>query len=409
MAFDPMQEKGMPLEKQLLTYEEIASRPYDKKEVHPYTRCRAILMNGIEVEAALFGHQFARNAPDLELRRQLAAVRRIEQQQQKAVNWLIPGDESGLEVTIGFEQVAVDLTAYLARTETNPKVKAALDFALLEDFDHLYRYANLMNMTEGKRAAEITGEYTEIMPGRPTALEHRHPFDEVREFADRTKGDPLTNLHILTIVAAEQQTMNLYMNIGNRPTDQLGRELYAEIAQIEEQHVTHYESLLDARAGWFEMLLLHEYNECWLYWSLVQDEPDERIRRIWERNLEMEIHHLHLAAKLFQKQEKRDPAEVLPAQMPEPFRFQSNVGYVREILAEQAHWNAHGTEYYPRDAMPDDDRYRMYQEAVGAVHAPSVRVIDEHERKQGAEYRQELEGEHPIAEMRPGKKGKAGA
>jgi hypothetical protein len=40
----------------------------------------------------------------------LARVRRVEQRQQKMVNWLIPGDESTREVTLGYEQVAVDLT-----------------------------------------------------------------------------------------------------------------------------------------------------------------------------------------------------------------------------------------------------------------------------------------------------------
>jgi hypothetical protein len=83
-------------------------------------------------------------------------------------------------VTIGYEQVAVDLTAYLARTEPDPDVKAALDFALLEDFDHLYRYANLYEMTEGKKAEKIVGGLTEITVGRPTIVEHRHPVDDVR-------------------------------------------------------------------------------------------------------------------------------------------------------------------------------------------------------------------------------------
>ena len=72
-------------------------------------------MNGIEVEAIMFSHQMARNTLDPEVKRRLAQVRRIEQQQQKAVNWLIPAEETTLEVTIGYEQVAVDLTAWLAQ------------------------------------------------------------------------------------------------------------------------------------------------------------------------------------------------------------------------------------------------------------------------------------------------------
>ena len=44
----------------------------------------------------------------------------------------------------------------------------------------------------------------------------------------------------------EPQTMNFYMNMGNRPP--LARGLYLEIAMIEEQNVSHYESMMEAGA-----------------------------------------------------------------------------------------------------------------------------------------------------------------
>ncbi len=149
MAFNPLKEKGTPIERQFRNWDELNVAPYDRDEVHPYTRTRIILMNGIEVEAAMFKHQFARNTDDYVLGQRLAQTRRIEQQQQRIVNWLIPADESTLEVTLGYEQVAVDLTAWLARNEPNPTVRDALDFALIEDFDHLYRYSNLMGLVDG--------------------------------------------------------------------------------------------------------------------------------------------------------------------------------------------------------------------------------------------------------------------
>jgi general stress protein YciG len=397
MGFNPLEEKGIPIDKQLRSWSDINVQPYDKNEVHPYTRTRVILMNGIEVEGAIFGHQFARHSDDLELKRKLALSRRIEQQQQKAVNWLIPGDEHVLEVTIGFEQVAVDLTAFLARTEPDAYVKDALDFALLEDFDHLYRYANLMDMVLGKKAGEVTGEYTEITVGRPTSLEHRHPNDEVRKHYDSRSADFLTKLHVQTIVAAEQQTMNLYMNVGNRPDQMLGRGLYLEIAQIEEQHVTHYESLADPGASWFERLVLHEYNECWLYHSMVQDEPDPRIKKIWEQHLDMEIEHLKIACELMKEKDGKDPKETLPKEMPAPLRFESNVGYVREIMAQQTDDCPKGTEFGGKEFTEDTKRY---QEAVNRGGAPSDQVIEAHVKEKGEEYRQELKGPHPVERFR---------
>ena len=42
MAFDPMKEKGIPLDKQLRSWGELAGDQYEKASVHPYTRCRVI-------------------------------------------------------------------------------------------------------------------------------------------------------------------------------------------------------------------------------------------------------------------------------------------------------------------------------------------------------------------------------
>ena len=96
-------------------------------------------MNGTEFENVWFSHQFSRSVGDDELRRKLAYIRKSEQQQQKILTHLKPADESALEHTIGYEQLAVDLTAHLAKRVNDKNIKSALDFALLEDFDHLYR------------------------------------------------------------------------------------------------------------------------------------------------------------------------------------------------------------------------------------------------------------------------------
>jgi len=401
MAFNPLKEKGIPAEKQVKNWDELNVEPYNKDEVHPYTRTRIILMNGIEVEGAIFGHQFARNTDDYALKQKLAQTRRIEQQQQKVINWLTPADESTIEVTLGYEQVAVDLTAWLARTESDQNVKNALDFALLEDFDHLYRYSNLMGVMNGSDPAKVVGELTEIFPGRPTVLEHRHPFDSIRNHYNKDKADILTKLHVLTIIAGEQQTMNYYMNVGNRQEMSIGRGLYQEIAQIEEQHVSHYESLADPRETWFERLLLHEYLECYLYYSFMLEEPDERIKNIWQYNLDCEIEHLHIAAELLQQYEGRDAESLLPSRFPTLTKFESNKDYVREVLASQIHLTADGNMYKPVSDLPDSSRYFEYQRMVNVDgSAPSQHVIEQHIDRHGQDYRLETEGPHPVKEYR---------
>lgn len=396
MGFNPLDEKGIAIEKQIRGWSELNSKPYDKDEIHPYTRSRIILMNGIEVEAAMFMHQFARNCNDAELKRHVAMSRRVEQQQQKVINWLSPANETQIETTIGYEQVAVDLTAWLAKTEPDKYVKQALDFALLEDFDHLYRYANLLDMDKGIKAEKLVGEYTEIMPGRPTIAEHRHPFDSIRRPFDKNTADILTKLHVLTIVAGEQQTMNFYMNVGNTYDTMLGRALYAEIGMIEEQHVSHYESLADPTTTWFENLVMHEYNECYLYYSFYQQETDPRMKKIWEQHLMMEIEHLKIADQIIQKYENKKAQDILPKELPELLVFQSNKDYVREVLANQINLSADLDEYVDVSKLDKSHRFYSYQKAVNSEPVPSSEVIRQHINTSQQDYRFESEGENPI-------------
>ena len=138
------EENAIPVEDTYKDWKQLNLKPYDKNTASPYTKTRVILMNGTEFESNWFLHQFSRHCNNNELRREIAMVRRHEQQQQKMISSLKPIDESNLETTIAYEQLAVDLTAILAKNVKDDNVKQALNFALLEDFDHLYRYANLL-------------------------------------------------------------------------------------------------------------------------------------------------------------------------------------------------------------------------------------------------------------------------
>src|SRR4051812_35884229 len=139
MGLDLLNEKGVPLDRQVFTWRELAGRPYSKLDDDAFTRVRVILMNGIESEAVRFSHSFARM--NKALRGPLARVRRIEHHQQTLVNWLNPPDQSVLETTIGYEQAAIEITASVAQAEPDAYMAQVYRFGMLEDFDHLYRYA----------------------------------------------------------------------------------------------------------------------------------------------------------------------------------------------------------------------------------------------------------------------------
>src|SRR3954470_7798244 len=235
MAIDLRKDRGTPLARQKFTWRELVQEPYSKLNDDAFTRVRVILMNGIELEALRFSHLCSRM--NRELQPALAELRRVEQHQATMVNWLNPADQNPIETTIAYEQVAIEVTASIAQNEPDPYLAQVYRFGLLEDFDHLYRYTALLDRLEGKDANNILQSYTDILPGRPTKVEHRAPEDDLRRPYDRALADPLTKLHALTITASEFQTHDYYMNIGPLFADPVARQLYAEIASIEEQHV----------------------------------------------------------------------------------------------------------------------------------------------------------------------------
>ena len=402
-SVNPFLEKTKPIEKSYQGLKKLALKPYDPKTTSPFTKVRVILMNGTEFEANWFSHQFSRHCPDNDLRREIAIIRRSEQLQQKKIASLKPISESILQHTIGYEQLAVELTAILAQRVSDPNVKNALNFALLEDFDHVFRYANLLEMDEGIKAENLLGCYTEVMPARPTISEHRYPADEIKAYINSKKADLFTKLTVNIITAAEQQTMNFYMNQANFYPNEIGRNLYSEIALIEEQHVSQYGSLIDTNCTWLECLVMHEYTECYLYYSCYEDESHEEIKNLWYEYYLEECAHLQKALKLLEKYEKKSIDDLFPtgAEFPELLKFGENKEYVRKVLKETGNYTANLEGYKRVSELDAKAPFFKYNSTLTTPtkSVASHMVIEKHIEKCGKDYRYE-EKANPIVSLR---------
>jgi rubrerythrin len=381
MAVKLFDNRGIALEEQIFTWRDLVQKPISKLDDDAFTRVRIILMNGIEQQANRFQHLCAQM--NRELREPLARIRRVEHHQQTMINWLLSGDHSPIETTIGYEQVAIEVTAAIAQQEPDEYLAQVYRFGLLEDFDHLYRYSALLDRLEGKDANNILQSYTDVIPGRPTSVEHRHPLDDIREPYDRAAADPISKLNALTIMSGEYQTRDYYMNIGPTFTDPVARQLYAEIASIEEQHVTQYGSIIDPDETLLEKWLLYEANEAWNYYSCMETEPNPRIKAIWERFLEYELGHLRIVSELFKQHEKRDPAEVLPETLPDPIPYESQRDFVRETLQQEVDLSAARTEFVSR--AEETEETRKYRQTLNSEGSPSDAIAAGYRWRPGTE------------------------
>lgn len=372
MTINLLTDRGTPLEDQKFTLRELLQPPLNKLDDDAFTRVRVILANGLEQQANRFQHLCSQM--NGELRPALAAVRRVEHHQQTMINWLLSSDHSPIETTIGYEQVAIEVTAAIAQQEPDPYLAQVYRFGLLEDFDHMYRYSALLDRVEGKDANNILQCYTDVIPGRITFEEHRHPHDDLRDHYDRKVAAPVSKMNALTIMSGEYQTRDYYMNIGPTFSDPVARALYAEIASIEEQHVTQYGSIIDPDETMLEKWLLYEANEVYNYYSFVESEPNSRIKAIWERFLDYELGHLEVVRNLFEKYENRDAAEILPAGLPAPIPFESQREFVRSTLETEIDLRTDGSRFVSKDK--EGHKSREYRQHINSEGSPSNSVAE---------------------------------
>lgn len=171
---------------------------------------------------------------------------------------------------------------------------------------------------------------------------------------------------------------------------------------IEEQHVSQYGSLMDVSCTWLENLLMHQYTECYLYWSCYETETDPLIRNVWAHMLDIELSHLQEAAKLLYREEYKEYQQVVgEGTFPAPLRLESNIDHVRSILAETVNLTACRETYTPVEKLEPGTDFSQYQEIVNhsVNNVASHSVIDRYIQAYGQDYRFEL-AQNPIETLR---------
>jgi hypothetical protein len=381
MTIDLLKDKGTALSQQRLSWKDMVGKPISKLDDDAFTRVRIILMNGVELDSLRTKQVAIRMNRDARVK--LSQLMRVEQHQATSINWLIGADHSPIETTIGYEQAAIEITASVAQLEPDEYLATGYRFALLEDFDHLYRYSALLDRLEGKDANNIIQGYTDIVPARPTAEHHRAPEHELLEpyGADAALA---TKLHAVTLTGGEYQTHDYYMTIGPIFADPLARQLYAEIASVESQHITHYGSMLNPDESILEKLLLSEACEVWNYAGCLAQETNPRVKKIWEKFLDYELGHFQEVLRIFKDTERRDPETVLgDGKLPKFIEYRSHRDFVRETIENEVNVRKDGTRFV--ELEDEGSSSISYRDAVNADGSPSTIISDSYSWMPGTE------------------------
>lgn len=380
MTIKLRENKGYPLERQLRNWKKIVLEPISKLDTDAFARLRIILMSGIEAEALRFSAICSQM--NEELREPLAEIRRIEQQQAMTLNWLMPADQSSLETSIALEQTGVEISAALAQNEPDPYLAQAFRFGMLEDLDHLYRFSALIDRLQGQDPNTVLQSYTDILPGRPTMVQHRDPMDDLRR-PYLLSAEPLSKINSLTLFTLEYRAHDYYMHVGPQFADPLARQLFAEIASLKEQHLTHYGSLISPQETWLEKWLLHEITEAQNYYACLEAEKDPLLRSLWAVFLDYELGHLNVAMEAFIRYAHRDPMDILPEELFKPVAFESQREFVRKTLKNESGLSSKGIDFLPQ--KDETLRTRQYRQLVNESGSPSEQVAQGYRWTPGTE------------------------
>ena len=145
---------------------------------------------------------------------------------------------------------------------------------------------------------------------------------------------------------------------------------------------------------------MHEYTECYLYWSCMQTETDPYIQKIWTWHLEQEIAHLHKAAQLLEQYESKHWQQVIPDPVfPAPLALCSNIPYVRSVLTTVQN-TYKDKDPVPVQSLEHADPFFAYQDIAheNTESVASHQVIEQTICKHGRDYRFET-APHPVGEL----------
>ena len=134
---------------------------------------------------------------------------------------------------------------------------------------------------------------------------------------------------------------------------------------IEEQHVTGYGSLVDPSSTWLESWVMHEYTECYLYYSCMQDESDAYIKKVWEEHFNEELTHLKIASEMLKKYEGREWEQLFVggSDFPALIKLRANKEYIRDVMKTVRNTGYKEITININD-MPDSADFFKYQRKV---------------------------------------------
>jgi hypothetical protein len=117
-------------------------------------------------------------------------------------------------------------------------------------------------------------------------------------------------------------------------------------------------------------------------------ENDERIREIWNSNLQFEIGHLQFVSELIEQHYvKKGITEKYPSEIPELAILFPHKPYFRHTEVYQIRKNLENGQFISMWESKNMDRYHSYLNSVNQNFVPSQKIIEQVIERNGYDYR----------------------
>ena len=97
---------------------------------------------------------------------------------------------------------------------------------------------------------------------------------------------------------------------------------------------------------------------------------------------------LPVRANPFKNTERRDPEEVIPAKLPDPFPYQSQRAFVRQVLKNEVDLRANGTQFVP--LAQESQASVRYRDQMNADGSPTETIAAGYQWMPGTELRRKV-------------------
>src|SRR3954447_7501981 len=212
-VFNPLDHAGVRFDRRTSDRRELNTAPIDPHACTPYTRSWIIAMVGIQKAAIGFDRTVVRTEPDPTRRAVFERLRSAESRRARAVAGMLPWARSALEDALAHEQAAVDVDVWVARAEPEPQRRDIYQCDALEDFGHLYRYADALDLVAHGRERDVD-EVVAVLPDR-----WGQPAAGAAGPAGVATTAPLSAFNTLTTLAVERQVADFYDHVDTGQLD----------------------------------------------------------------------------------------------------------------------------------------------------------------------------------------------